>query len=225
MPSRMGIKDHTAAKGLHGGIKAKDIAIAVLDDHRLFKSELDICLLTGRELVRSQKRDPADGFLSTVIESDTRPGLEAAWRLFEQVELRIKRFRWREEPGAHDRITAGELVFLHALEINGRALTGNGALNRQVMRLDAADFCFDSPGEYHDLLLRAYRAGEKGAGNDRAEAFHREDAVDRQAQDAVRRLRLHLVRKLGKLLDEDRQVLPSLGRDGNDRRFFEERAF
>src|SRR5512139_2542620 len=135
MPSRMGIKDHTAAEGLHGGIKAKDIAIAVLDDHRLFKSELDVCLLTGRELVRSQKRDPADGFLRTVIESDTRTGLEAAWRLFDQAELRIKRFRWREEPGAHDRLTASELVFLRALEINGCALTGNGAHSRQVIKL------------------------------------------------------------------------------------------
>ena len=162
------------------------IPVAVLDDHGLFEPELDKGLLARRKLVRPEDRDPADGLLGGVVEPDARTGLEPARRLLEQVELCVERFGRREEPGAHDGVAARELVLFDALEVHGRALARDGALDRLVVGLDAADLCPDPFGQDLDFLFRADRAGKQGAGDDRAEAFHGEDAVDGQAQDAVR---------------------------------------
>ena len=158
----------------------------MLDDHGLFEPELDKGLLARRKLVRPEDGDPADGLLRGVVKPDARTGLEPARRLLEQVELRIERSGRRKEAGAHDGVAARELVFLDSLEIHGRALARDRALGRLVMGLDAADLCFDPLGQDLDFLIRADRARKQGAGDDRAEAFHGEDAVDGQAQDAVR---------------------------------------
>jgi hypothetical protein len=83
----MGIQHHAAAEGFHGGIETQNVPISVLDDHGSFKPELYKGLLSRRELVRPEERDPADGFLRAVVEPDTRTGLEPREALFEKVEL------------------------------------------------------------------------------------------------------------------------------------------
>ena len=129
----MRVQDHAAAEGLHGRVEADDEAVAVLDDDGLLQPELDETLLAGRKLAYADERDPADGLLGVVVEPDARAGLEPARRLLEQREGGINVLRGSKEAMTDDRVAAGELVFFHALEVHGRALAGDGALDRLVV--------------------------------------------------------------------------------------------
>ena len=158
----------------------------MLDDHRLLKPELDISFLAGEQFVSAEERDPSDGLLRVIVEAHARTGFETARGLFYHGERRIQGLCRREVAAAYDRVAAREVFFFHGLEVHRGSLAGDRLPGRLIVRLDSAHPGLDAFGKDINLLLQTDGARKQGAGDDRAEALHGEDAVDGKTQDPAR---------------------------------------
>ena len=104
------------------------------------------------------------------------------------------------------------------LEVDGRPLSRLGALDGPVVDLKPPHLGPESHrGDLH-LLADRYPAGDQRSRDDGAEAFHREDPIDRQTEEADVGRRFDIIRNPGDGLDDLGKTRPRQGGDRNDRR-------
>ena len=99
--------------------------------------------------------------------------------------LDVDHRRGLQRPGPRQHLAAGEALD-GAGEVHRRAGAGHRALDRRAVHLQAAHPRAPSGGERHDLLAHRELARHESTGDHGAEALHREDPVDGQAEKALR---------------------------------------
>ena len=119
------------------------------------------------------------------VEMDRRAVLERA-RGGEQVEAAIEMSDGVEASGFGEHVAARDLRGLDIGQVDGGALAGDGVVGLPAVDLDTAHAQAPSGGIEFDFLLLLHGAGDERAGDDGAEAFDREDAVDGEPEVAAR---------------------------------------
>src|ERR1700733_4486089 len=100
----------------------------------------------------------------------------------------------------HDQIATRELVDRDAAEVDRDARAGDRALDRRPVNLEATYARREAARDHFDLVAERDLAAEDGPGDDRAEAFDRKHAIDREPKNAgrgARRQRVDLTSELG----------------------------
>ena len=108
-----------------------------------------------------------------------RPG---AWQ---DLDDGVGETRRLEGAGGHEALPALDLLDLDAGDIDGRPLPSDRLRLAGAVHLHAAHLDLAVSRRNHQLVVGPHAAGNEGAGDNRPEAFHREDAIDRQSRDTV----------------------------------------
>ena len=124
------------------------------------------------------------------MKSDARAVLERI-RVGQQLEHRVREARLRGRVRRRQILAAADLLDIHAGQVHGRTLAGQRGVLPLAVHLHPAHLHAPVSRQHHQLVVHAYRSGHERAGYDRAESFHREDPIDRQAGGALRRSPFH----------------------------------
>ena len=147
---------------------------------------------------------------------------ERGRRVLQEVARRVEHVGGLEEPRQREHVAALDRRALDALEVDGRALAGDGRRDGLAVGLDPAHLGLEPMRVDLDPLVQGHLAGRHRPGHHRAEPPDREDPVDRQAEGGIGSPRRDGPRQARERLAQRRQPCPRLGRDGQDRRAVEE---
>ena len=106
-----------------------------------------------------------------------RPG--TAKRVGEQIETRRDDLRRPERTRSDELLAAVQRREIDVRQVDGRPLTGRGGVARFTVNLNVAGAAAVSTWQNFDVAVEIDAASQRGTGDDRTEAFHREDTVDR----------------------------------------------
>ena len=176
VPRRRGIHDAAAADRRS---RAQHDAVAARRDDRRGKPQLRVAVACTGNARRNVRR--------AVV--DVHPRRDLPQRLERDVEPVADGKRVRR----HERVAAAEVVALDARQAHGNALAGLRALDRPVVHLDAPHADVAAERLDAQLVPLADRPRPERAGDDRADASERENAVDPQARRTRSMCRAHPV--------------------------------
>ena len=128
----------------------------------------------------------------------------------QELDLDVERGGGLEDVRRDQDHAALDLVELDALQVQRRPLAGPRFVHAAAVHLDAAHPRAPLHGQHLDLVVFADPSGDQRAGHDRAEAFHGEAAVDREAENLRRVARRDLERQAAQLRRQCRDPFPGV---------------
>ena len=172
-----------------GRVAANDEAIAGDRDDRRLEADLHVralarLQLSGRLVDETHVAEELGG---EVVEADSCLFLQR-FRVRKQIETGGDDLRRAQRPRPRQLLAAMEILGRDVGEVDGRSLSRRCELAWLAVYLDRARAAAFIARQHFDLRFDVEPSGERGAGDDRAEAFHREDAIDRKPEHARRRV-------------------------------------
>ena len=141
----------------------------------------------GRHAVRrlpGEQRHACEQFGGALVEAHPRAVFQRPCAR-KQFHARVDHPRRLEQVRRHERLPTRHLLHLHASQVHGRPLASDDLLPAFTVHLQAAQLDRAVARQQQELVILADATGHEGAGHDRAKAFHREGAVDRQSRRTV----------------------------------------
>ena len=141
----------------------------------------------GRHAVRrlpGEQRHAGEQFGGALVEAHPRAVFQRPCAR-KQFHARVDHPRRLEQVRRHERLPTRHLLHLHASQVHGRPLASDDLLPAFTVHLQAAQLDRAVARQQQELVILADATGHEGAGHDRAKAFHREGAVDRQSRRTV----------------------------------------
>ena len=218
------VDDLAAAEGHHRRILPDDEAIAGQRERRLLEVHLGECGRAGLEHIPSEQHDVAHDFRRADMETHPLAADDRRRRRRQELELDVERRRGFEDARRDQDHTALDLVELDALQVQRRPLAGSRLVHAAAVHLDAAHPCAPLRGQHLDLVVFPDSSGDQRPRHDRAEAFHREAAVDREAEDLRRVARRDLAGQAAQLRLQWLDAFAGEGADAEEWRVLQERA-
>jgi ceramide glucosyltransferase len=176
------IEHHAAANRHHGREHADDEPVEGQQQCGFSEHDASVAGAAGRERHdMSEQAHFGFDFRSTGVEVNGRAMLQRLGR-GKHLDTAIDVGDGAEQPGLGKHIATGELGGFDIGEVEGGALAGDGVVRFHSMNLDAAHAQTPAGRIDFDLLFFTNGAGDQRPGDDRAEAFDREHAIDGQAE-------------------------------------------
>ncbi len=167
-----------------------DEAVAGKRHDRRLEPQLREALRARRYLARLLEHgDARQNLRRPVMNSHALARAQRARRVGEQSHARVENLRRPQAPRGREHHPPLDGSDLDAAEVDGRALPLHGRAHGGAVDLDAAHARAQGAGEQLELLPLAHLARDERPRDDRAEAAHREGAVDGQARHGLGRAR------------------------------------
>ena len=173
--------------------------------------------------MRTDERDAPENLRGPLVKADARAVLERL-RVRQQVERGVGQPRRLERARRHNCLAARDLVHLRAREVDGRSLARDRLAALLAVHLNASHFRAPSTRLDRELVVHRDPPRDQRPGDDRAEAFHREDAIDRQPRRAVGGPRGRGAADVGERRAKRVEAVTGADRHRHDRRAVEKRS-
>jgi hypothetical protein len=118
-----------------------------------------------------------------VVDEDLGAGGEWCGRGGEVTEFDVEDVGRGDAVRMREQVATREVFDGDTAEVEGRAEAGDRAVDAGAVHLDTTDAGGEAGRDDGELVADRDLAAEDGAGDDRTEAFDREDAIDREAED------------------------------------------
>ena len=182
---RRSIDHHSAANRYHGRKLAEDETISGQEQNWFHKAQLRETRFARLEFLRGVENDLGDGLAGIGVQVNARA-------IFQHASGRQHRERNIQAPSCMQqtrrcqRHAARKIFDVNASKVQGGALTGDRLIGGLPVDLHSAHAHAASRGEDFQFFFFLDGARDQRSGDDGAEAFHGENAIDGQAKERSR---------------------------------------
>src|SRR3989440_6652795 len=167
----------------------------------------------GGDLVALQDDDTAADLRRPGVKKEIGAVTHGAGRRREDSQRRVDAPGWLDGAWPSQQRTSGQLVLLHSAEVCRHSISGSHRVDLLVVSLQATYPDDATVGHDLHLVANSHRPVDERAGDDRAEAAHREHTVDGKTRPARVRPRRRFLEQCVEGGDKIRETLAAWGRD------------